>query len=101
NTLVGINLNWEITTWGKRNLEVQKSKNKRRQAALKLATVRDDHQIQHRLLKDEINEARQLLDAARQGYKFRKEEFRIKSNALENDLILKKEWLQTKVSLSE
>lgn len=100
NTLAGINFNWEILSWGKRKMEVQKSKIKRRQAGLSLESAKEDQRINNRFRKSEVAEARSLLEAARQSYQFRKEEFRIKSDALENELILKKDWLEVKAKLS-
>ena len=82
-------------------MKIQKSRNREKQAALNLAEAREHQQIQNRYMEDEVAEARALLKAARKGYQFRQEEFRIKNNALQNELIMKEAWLEAKVNVAK
>lgn len=99
NYFVGANLTWNFLDFGKRKSALNQSKSKQKQAALfaenKAEEVRNNIDKAYR----NAEQAAQLMVTAQEAYRFRKEEYRIKSDGLDTGLLTEKEVLQTKVDL--
>ncbi|TRZ42591.1 TolC family protein [Robertkochia solimangrovi] len=98
NYFIGANFTWDILSFGSNDAEKKQYESKKNQADSYLKYQQKNIEAEIHKAYRNAHQALQMAKVAEEAFQFRREEFRIKSDAYETGLITQSEYLKSRAS---